>query len=436
MRRPRPSLLALLFITACNGPEGSDSTPDDSELLPASDQLNLIIVLVDTLRADHMSLYGYERETTPFLDSWIPDRVLFDVAISQSFWTAPSVASVMTGLLTPGHSCCQSGGDESNDYTELPQNFTTLAEHLTASGYQTRAIYNSGIYGYYPGFDQGFEGFKDAHEAFGSESDQALEWLDTRSDDRPFFLFLHYMDPHTEYSSTGPWSSMFTEGIDSDVAGTEEQITAWSNGTEQPSDADIERVIGLYDGEIVSFDTKFSFLWTGLTERNLSAETVVVLLSDHGEQFNEHGGWLHLDLWQENIRVPVVISAASLSPRHVETPIQTIDLVPGIAALLDVEPLAQWQGRDLGAYLLDDEPLEEISILSGSGKKFALTRPDGKKFSSILGTGQEWLFDLNNDPNEEINLLAAEPELAAEMLAEMEALIDEAHTYGEAILDE
>ena len=246
---------------------------------------------------------------------------------------------------------------------------------------------------------------------------------------------MHYMTPHTEYAPAEPWGSMFTEGIDSDATGEEGALSAWHQGEETPTEADIERVVGLYDGEIAWFDSKFQELWQSLMERGLHDETVVLLMGDHGEQLGDHGGWLHQNLWQENLMVPTMLRVPG--GEHMRRPdqIQTVDLTSTLPSLTGVEPLDHWQGRDLSPLLQPEGSIDPGSVLSGSGSSYALTRVDGWKLIFSLNSQDGSLYSLNEDPGETDDRFADEPELAEQMIVEMRTLYESSYTTGQALLE-
>ena len=191
------------------------------------------------------------------------------------------------------------------------------------------------------------------------------------------------------------------------------------------SEDDLLRMNALYDGEIGYLDENLGRLWDALEAGGYLDGTTIAFLSDHGEQFMEHGALGHEDLWQENIAGPLWIRHPGASGARIDGPVQTIDLAPTLAALAGLEADPGWQGLDLSGAILGGEPLPERDVLAEyTGRRRALLSPDGLKW--IDDAGQEHLYDLNVDPEETQNLALERPEDVADLQARAEALVAEA----------
>jgi len=283
----RYALLVFLMIVGCG------RVPIAGPDAPAPP--NVIIVLVDTLRADHMSLYGYERATTPFIDKFAADAIVFEHARSQANCTFPSVNSLLTSRY-PGIFIRQEKGQ-----LGIPEDIPSIAEILSAVGYNTIAVSASPIVRATPnrynpngGFDRGFDTFVEGcvwrHGACVNK--KVFDQLDLAKS--PFFMYVHYMEPHGPYLPPENYSRRFAgdyKGHDFIATGDPNPIAKmlYNDGPELDiTDGDIQHLVDLYDDEIRYFDRVFRRLVQNLEERGLLDHTLIVFAADHGEEFMEH----------------------------------------------------------------------------------------------------------------------------------------------------
>lgn len=430
LRRPR--LLSAAAVTAeRRGPGVEEPPAADPAPRPAVPRRpNVLVYLVDTLRADHLGCYGHERNTSPRLDAFAADAVVFDDAFAQSSWTRSSVASLFTGRQPPSHGV--HGRSEA-----LAEDAVTLAEVLRDAGYATAAFVTNGNASRAFGFAQGFDVFEllgqdPATAALHTLSDDVRRavsaWLDRRPAGRPFFVYAHTMEPHAPYAP--PPLALRRLGVrpaerPRDGAGAaarpELGSIAWFQGLQKGVvDADPETtasLAALYDAEIFFNDLHFGALLDDLSRRGLADETVVVFLSDHGEELRDHGGWQHgTTLYQEQVRVPLIVRFPDL-PRGVR--------LPGPARQIDVLPtLADYLGLPLPEGVEGVSLLPEIRGRGGAARavysqldldgRFAESLVDGR-FKILCadrrGTGCR-LFDLAADPRERRDLAPGRPLLA------------------------
>ncbi|MEM7480152.1 MAG: sulfatase [Acidobacteriota bacterium] len=322
------------------------SRPEPAALPP-----NLILVSLDTVRADHLSLYGYERPTSPALDAFAADAWVFDRALSSSTWTLPSHGTMFTGLLPDQH------GLKKLDHRLLPK-VETAAERLRRGtiGYRTAAITDGGFLRPRWGFDDGFDRYdvtpgnawepKDAQAVF----ERAAAWVrDNRY--RPFFLFVHSYEAHQPYINREGFADPF---LDPDYEGPfQNEAEVFRPGV--PAAEHRERVVGLYDGGIRRLDHYLGRFLADLEAQGLFANTAVILTSDHGEAMNEHGDFEHAlgKVFDEHLLVPMVVRppGGTEGPgggRRVQTPVTTLDILP---TLLDFAGLPddELPGRSLRA---------------------------------------------------------------------------------------
>ncbi len=371
---------------------------------PAGTRANVIIYLIDTLRADHLGTYGYPRPTSPNIDHFAKDAVVFENARAQSSWTRPAVVSVLTGLAPRRH-----GVNRRED--ALPGSVDTLAELLAAEGYGTAGFVTNGNAGPNFGLDQGFEEFRHLRESADTHERHRLSdhlnlwlfhWLESRpADDRPFFLYAHATDPHVPYTPPEPFRSRFAGNVDPE-AGRLEHARAVIQGRLPPTEETRRDLVDLYDAEIAFNDHHFGRLIERLKELELYDASLIVLVADHGEEFLDHGGGEHgVPLYDEQPRVRSIVKfprrgtngkfprrgTNGPSPggreagRRIAATVSQIDVVPTILDLLGIAPPA----------------LDGVSLLGASERaSFAYLALSDRRMRSVTRKG--WKLILDNSP--------------------------------------
>jgi arylsulfatase A-like enzyme len=434
------AVAALLVVAGC----GKGGEPVERA------RPNVVLILVDAMRPDRLGPYGFtERPTTPNLDRLAADGVVFERAISQAGWTVPSVASLFTGVYPKTHGVLKfinpkahadvvGEGAEPVQLEALSEAHQTMAQQFQSSGYETAAILKSDVVNAGRGFDRGFDHFefvdrkpKDRGESGAHLTDATLAWLDRRSDpDRPFFSFLHYMDPHASYKAPSPYYDRYTAGIDSELDGDVMAVRAFNDGEAVATEADVAKLLALYDAEIEYWDHQLGRLLEGFEARGFGGRTIVAITADHGEAFGEHGRFLHAGLYQENIMVPLIIAGPGVATGRVSTWVEMISLAPTLADLAGVPIADSWVVPSLaGVARGDSEPVAAPVFSEWAGQRCVIT-PDGLK---LLLTGDDvMLFDLEEDPGETVNLAAERPEDVARLTRSIEEWQQSAEALGES----
>ncbi len=381
-----------------------------------------IVYLVDTLRADHTGVYGYARKTTPELDAFAKDAVVFDAAIAHASWTKPSVASILTSRLPGQHKAVQLRDplDPSN---------VTIAQRLDERGWATgAAIANSVIYGAESEFDRGFDVFAGLHGEGDQRSklvgadvvvDSALAFLRSRQG-LPTFLYVHTMDPHVPYEPPPPFDRMFepfpTEGH-----------PARDPRTDFKEPLDRERMIAQYDGDIAFGDREFGRFVRELKAAGLYEDALIVFLADHGEEFLDHGRWLHgRSLFDELIRVPLLLKLPGnrAAGTRVSEQVQGLDVVPTVLEAMGVPLSADLGGQPLQRTLAagGSKPRPALAEISHRGFVAHGARTEGDKFIRRFSPEDDELyFDLRRDPREQTNVAGLHPERVRLLQAKSEA---------------
>jgi arylsulfatase A-like enzyme len=379
----------------------------------------VVLCTIETLRRDHTSLYGYGRATTPFLEALAKESLVFEEAYSQSSWTRPSMATVLTGLYASQHGTVQ-GTDR------LPGAFVLISELLREAGYATAACcgcetISKPTFNY----DQGFDLFVDEGSAtFEKTRQDALEWL-AADEGRPFFLFIHVFDPHEPYDAPLPFRDVFDPQYDGRLKAVSALSPSGSAVRVGLTDRDRQYIKARYDAEIYYVDTVLEGLVAQLKERGLWDDTLLVVTSDHGEEFGEHGDWGHgKTLFPQSLAVPLLIKlpAQAHGGRRVLGLAGGVDIVPTILAALGVDAPAYLPGMDLlesavrtgrtsrqahAAELWDigaDRRGEPAYSIISEGFQFILPR--------AYAPETQYLFNLREDPSGRTNLISSRLDVA------------------------
>jgi arylsulfatase A-like enzyme len=341
-----------LLLPGCGAPSSSKDAPESDKL----SRPNVLLISLDTLRADHLGRYGYGKALTPNLDRFAAGGALFKNCRSQAPWTLPSHMSLFTSLLPTDN-----GVDGINKV--LPNDVPTLAQILRKAGYHTAALVNDGQMKRHWGFARGFETWREfpVDTPAGScpnITSQTLSWLKDNSGRDPFFLFLHYYDAHAPYDAP----QLYRRKTGTTLTGPETWKLCEQHRTPQHKLRDpalLADLIAAYDAEIAWLDDEVGKLLAAVP-----ANTLVVLFSDHGEAFEEHAWMMHgATLYEEEVHVPLLVRLPVGEPKRkvIDTPVMLLDVAPTILARCGVRVPAAFQGTDL-APLWDGGRLKERLI--------------------------------------------------------------------------
>ncbi|MBD3236568.1 MAG: sulfatase-like hydrolase/transferase [Candidatus Eisenbacteria bacterium] len=425
---------------------------------------DVFVILIDTLRRDHLSFFGYERPTSPRLDRFLGESYAFGNAYTPSTWTIPSVASLFSGVYPTSH------GIYGESWT-LPPGIETLARYFRSYGYRTAAFVGNKAVSPLNGYDQGF-GLFVGHSFWWGWNDRTflerlakrlgrsrrpgvkgfgpvinarfLDWLDGHAD-APRFAYLHYMDPHHPYRPPRAYRDAVAPGVGPGPHRTPSyadhtppgDCADWECLDDPPtmSAAELAGMIANYDGEIRHLDRLLGELFDALAARGLDRSAHLLLFTDHGEEFFDHRGWRHgRSIYEEVVGCVMAYRPPGGVPggRIIQRPVAMLDLPRTLFDLIETEVPAQHQGRVIPELLPRKPATEgrlsvggELAVLSERPPTlYALRKGRWKLIRRGSESDPDWrLFDMEVDPREQNDLAAAHPDTVARLRGELEALV-------------
>ena len=371
---------------------------------------NVVIYVVDALRADRLGCYNKGIQPSPNIDAFAQNATLFNNAYATASWTKASVASIFTGAYPPAHGAVAREG-------MLDTKIQTIAEILKRTGYHTAAFVTNGnisdefgfargfdIYRYLPENQTGAEIFTSSEELLnkiGPELEKLKE---------PFFVYIHQSDPHAPYTPPEELAKKFIPKDAEQIAGTMDAVKKLVYRALIPTPGQIKYLSGLYDGEVEAADTGFGRFMEMLQRRGIADNTIIVFSADHGEEFHDHNGFTHGGtLYQELIRVPLIIRyPGSSGPKIINNPVSLVDIAPTLLDYLGIAAPESMKGMSLRA---PDQPfIRPIYFHEALDKveKEALLDWPIKLVRNTNGVNQwgdrvlEWeMYDLETDPLEQ-----------------------------------
>ena len=449
--------LALMFLTRY----GPGICAANLRPSPAPSAPNLVLIVVDTWRADHAEFLGYARSTAPEISRLAAEGVVFERAMAPSGWTKPAVATLLTGMLPQHHrAVSQPGREGPRRGVNLRSGMHTLMEVLAARGWETGMWSNNPNIIPQRGFDQGaaqFTAYKRQAERSTTRDRGRAEFMlpdverwirQRRHPGRPFAAYVHIMDPHLPYEAPAPFAGSFDKsGLDFQIGPTE--LQAYQSGelrAEDVTPAMLQRILDAYDEELAYVDAQLGPFLERL--RAEDPECVIVLAGDHGEEFLEHRQFGHAhSLYQELVHVPLVLWAPEVQAARIPFQVRLMDVMPTLLELGDVDWSlgAHLQGASLGPLLRGEERAHRPAPMETGGdghpnfhwrafsdgrykllrRELDPQRPPGLDALPIWEASRErpylQLFDLELDPGETRDLFETEPQRAQELWERFQA---------------
>ncbi len=412
------------------------------------ENINIILVSIDTLRADHLGCYGYGRNTSPNIDDLASHSAVFLNAYSLSPWTLSSHVTMMTSLIEAHHQV-------SREFEKINPSLMTLADALRKSGFYCSAVTGGGYVSYLYGFSKGFNQYIQQNEGIwknasaGWTFNEASHWIHENKD-KNFFLFIHTYQPHTPYNCPQPYNTMF---LDKDAKWRTIDYFRHLGGAEgifnSHSEKEKKNIIDLYDSEIRFTDEELiKPLIQELKELGIYKRTMLVFTGDHGEEFYDHGSWFHgHSLYNEMLKVPLIIKFPNnkFAGWNIKNTVRLTDIMPTILDEIDIETDGlQLDGKSLLPVLKGKEKKERVFVAykaenvfdSHIPEKFAI---NSGRYKLILNkkmpdkdisffttappfTGEFELYDLYADPFEKNNVAEKMPAVVSQILEEMELI--------------
>jgi len=392
---------------------------------------NVILISIDTLRADHLRYAGYERDTSPAIDRLAAQSLDFRQAYSQAPSTLPSHATMFTSVYPMVHQARVA------NRVPLAEGFSTLAEHFRHHGFRTAAFVEGGQMAAPWKLDQGFEVYDDVTRSAGFTYrdpqylkeilQRATRWMERHRAER-FFCFIHTYVVHLPYTPPPPYERMFDEDYQGPLPFqvTIKHTERLNETRRQPDEPDVRHLVSLYDGEIRYMDHCLGEFLDTLAELGIDDEAVLVFTSDHGEEFAEHGrvGMHGHTLADELLHVPLLIRIPGVAPQVIARQVRLVDLVPTLLSLMNLEPLdAPLQGENLVVDGVASGPdLPVLSQMASSLGAWASLRYGQRKILGLNGT-EFFLYDLEQDPGEQHNVFGWHREDHLEMVKAIQGMM-------------
>jgi arylsulfatase A-like enzyme len=385
---------------------------------------NVVLITIDTLRADHLGCYGYDKNTSPTIDRLAQEGVRFDRMFAQRGLTWPSLTSIMTSLYPLTH------GVESNE-TLLDASFITLPEILKENGYATAAFLTNFFHASNRGFDTKKGG------AIGDldrvVTDLALRWLDGRRNEK-FFMWLHYKNPHAPYQPPEEFRSDEIRAYDGPFDGSWATTDSVFINRLKLNEKDFNHLISLYDAEIRSTDSYIAEVLAKLDEMGITDDTFIIFSADHGEELYEHNYYFYhgCSVYDGVLRIPLIFKFPKIFPKGkvIHNLFESIDIAPTVLQALKLSLRPEFEGRSIFHTVFEDNILEWHQVFGERSRKIFVTRTPKWKFiynpenycstcvRSKGDTGRgfvvqsEELYDIVNDPKETMNVVDQHPEIA------------------------
>src|SRR3990170_4574966 len=398
----------------------------DNVAQPLCLDCNVVLVSFDTLRADHVGVFGYKKNTTPTIDKFAQEGFVFTNAVSVTSWTLPSHMSWFTGVYPSQHKVLNKftvkevGQEEITNLEKVSPGMLTLAEILKQNGYKTGGFTGGAGGNHEFGFDKGFDIYTDDKEfaGFSDSIPKALDWISQHKGEK-VFVFLHGYDIHGQYEPEGGYDYRFLDlEYNGKLTGSkEEQKDMREEGLTRGeiflTEEDVRFLTALYDEKIQRADEQFSRFIAEYKSLGLMDKTIIIFISDHGEELYEHGRIDHgHSLYEEQIRVPLIITVpATAQPQKIDFQVRSIDIMPTIFGLVGINPgdaiVKQMAGVSLVPFMKGEEML--LDVFPETDYRYAtFLRAVGAenqwKLIRNLEFNSEEVYNLKNDPEEKDNM--------------------------------
>jgi len=377
---------------------------------------HILLISLDACRADHLSAYGYHRQTSPFMDKIAADGIRFENAFVNTHGTTPSHTTLFTSLYQETHKVEYHHMEKQQFNFMVPTQAVMLQEVLKVNGYMTLGVTGGGQLDHRYGFDRGFIVYDDQGGGIRTGCDKLLHLIEQYLGfEKPIFAFLHTYEIHSPYQPPPKYQTLFGD-YPSDFIPTNENLLAICNSAGRDlSPLDLAHIQALYDGGIRHTDDVLKKTFRRLRDLGFLDDCLIIILADHGEEFGEHGGLLHRGfLYDELLRVPLIMAGKGLPREEIrEDMVSLLDLCPTILSYAGIDARTPFMGKDILNPANLNERIEDEAVFAQYGNIRYTVRTRDWKFIKDMRPHHLKLFDLRNDPIETENLAESKPDLVS-----------------------
>ncbi|MGD2246705.1 MAG: sulfatase [Candidatus Aminicenantes bacterium] len=407
---------------------------------------NLILLVVDAMRADHLGVYGYGRDTTPYIDRVAQNAAVCTKAYSQSNWTCTAMASLFSGTYPTVHKIYNSFESGQNRYSLLPENLTTIPEALKQKDLYTAAVTSCGWVSPHSNYDQGFDEFHLVDRKDKTLIDKAIDIINTKQK-KNFFLYIHLLELHDYYFMTKEHNKFLKSSYDLSPSLLQLQpnkpaenykTLSRMSGQKEIVQEDLDYLIDLYDSHLSYTDSLVGQLVQTLEKNKILDKTILIITADHGESFFEHKHLMHggNSLYNEVVRVPLIVHNRQLFPEHrqITDNVEMIDIFPTILDLFQLDDITVEHVNQIQGESLLGKKRNKVVFIENAGRN--VNKIIQSKWSFIFNKqGQKReLYDLEADPYEQTNLAEKDPKTTNTMHRLLVEKIEESLNLSQKII--
>lgn len=414
--------------------------PEQPAGVSEPEKFNVVILSIETQRADHLGCYGYSRNTSPFIDSIAKEGILFENHFTSQSSTWPSLTSMLTSLY-PVSTSVRINGDM------LPPDIPTLADILEKNGYETAAFLGA--------FCKAGRFFN--HKVCSNDRiivKEANKWLEQNAD-KPFFMWMHFKAPHYPYTPPEKYDVFTDKNYNGKYDGSKKSVDDITLDRIKLSDKDLNHIISLYDGEVLLADAYIRRVYKKLENLGLADKSIIIITADHGEDLYQRNFYFYhsASIYDSTLHIPLIIRlpGSTITGKRVRDIVENIDIAPTILELLHIPRPSHFEGKSMLSLIQNDSAQDDLSIALGerwvkpsnilsirTRKWRYIYNPDNIHPQSIkpiykYKIDEEELYDLEKDPGEVNNIVAQHPDIVEELRKKMLALYPSGKGNKEAI---
>ncbi|TDI93223.1 MAG: DUF229 domain-containing protein [Caldithrix sp.] len=373
---------------------------------------NVLLISLDTCRADHLSVYGYHRQTSPFIDELSSRGIRYENAFINTCCTLSSHTTILSSLYQETHKVAYFEGHKG----AVPDSVVMIQEILRRNGYVTLAVTDGGLAGQKYGFGRGFDYFDDIGGGVLSGTRKIVDLINLvrqqQNRRKPIFAFYHTYELHNPYAPPAEYTDIFGH-FESSFSPTNENLLKFRQRARDLKEEDIESLVAMYDAEIRYTDNTLKSMFDKLEKVGFLENCLVILTSDHGEEFGEHGGLLHGDLYDEQLHVPLIITGTKIPIGQVDAQVvSSVDIAPTVLGYLELPVPEKMEGTNL---LAAGNSKSEAAVFSQIGKsRYSIRTARWKLIETVNPLNLE-LYDVQKDTYEKEDIAVNEPRVLSQL---------------------